>query len=84
MKEADAHISPSHEENDENFKKSVGDAEALVVLDRKVTSSIIQEMQKCEVIMSLSVGYDCIDVEAASRKRIPVCNDECWRSKNQH
>jgi D-3-phosphoglycerate dehydrogenase len=35
-------------------------------------------MERCKVIMMLSVGYDCVDVEAATEKLIPVCNTPAY------
>jgi D-3-phosphoglycerate dehydrogenase len=61
------------EENKE-LKKEVADALAVVVIARTLNAEIIEHMERCELILALSVGYDCIDIEAATRKCIPVCN----------
>jgi len=35
---------------------------------------MIEELTDCRLILALSVGYDCVDVKAATSKGIPVCN----------
>ena len=49
-------------------------AAALVVIDRRISRELLQGMQNAELIMTLSVGYDCVDVAAAGELGIPVSN----------
>jgi D-3-phosphoglycerate dehydrogenase len=35
-------------------------------------------MDRCKIILTLSVGYDCVDVEAATERLIPVCNTPAY------
>lgn len=39
-----------------------------------LTQQILEQLQYCQVIVRNGVGFDNIDVEAASRLSIPVCN----------
>jgi D-3-phosphoglycerate dehydrogenase len=61
-------------DNDEDLIEEVKDASAIVLIARNITPRIIDSLEKCELIQTLSVGYDCVDVAAATAKKIPVCN----------
>lgn len=37
-------------------------------------SALIDRLERCRIIVRAGVGYDQIDVEAAGRREIPVCN----------
>lgn len=65
-------------ENDEDLIKEARNASAIVLIARNITSQIIDSMEKCELILTLSVGYDCVDVTAATAKKIPVCNTPAY------
>lgn len=61
-------------ESDEELKNELRDASAVVVIARTINSGMIEAMQKCKLILALSVGYDCVDVRAATLKGIVVSN----------
>ncbi len=65
-------------ENDEDLINEVRDASAVVVIARKLSSEIIDAMESCKLILTLSVGYDCVDVRAATARGIPVCNTPAY------
>jgi len=73
-KKAQMRITPVRSESEEELKKEAKDASALVVIARKISPEIINTMEQCELILLLSVGYDCVDVKAASAQGIPVSN----------
>ena len=50
------------------------DADALMVVKAPITEKVINSLQKCRVILRYGVGFDVIDVDAATRKGIMVCN----------
>jgi D-3-phosphoglycerate dehydrogenase len=52
----------------------VKDAVAVVDIARKLTEEIIGAMERCKVILTLSVGYDCVNVGAATSRSIIVSN----------
>jgi len=72
--EANLKITYVQSEDDNDLIKEVRDASAVVLIARNINSSIIDSMAKCELILTLSVGYDCVDLTAATRKKISVCN----------
>jgi lactate dehydrogenase-like 2-hydroxyacid dehydrogenase len=39
-----------------------------------INKDIINKLKKCKVIVRIGAGYDSVDIEAAKRKRIAVCN----------
>lgn len=47
-------------------------ADAIIVRQGKITEQVVGASPKLKVIAKHGVGYDNIDVEAASRRRIPV------------
>ena len=51
-----------------------------------LTPEIIDQMKSCKLIVTLSIGYDHINLEAASRRGIYVCNvaDYCIEEVADH
>jgi len=72
--EIGAKIVPVYERDDKSFTRAIRDCCCIIVIDRKITKEMINALTDCRLILALSVGYDCVDVEAATRKGIPVCN----------
>jgi D-3-phosphoglycerate dehydrogenase len=60
--------------DDREFKEVIAAADALVVIDRPIRRDHLSVMQRCRIIQTLEVGYDFIDVEAATEKGIIVSN----------
>ena len=49
-------------------------ADALLVEYARITRPVIESLERCKVIVRYGVGYDNLDVEAASACRIWACN----------
>lgn len=50
-------------------------ADALIpYIDIPLTAAIIDRLDTCKVIVRAGVGFDHIDIEAAAKRGIPVCN----------
>jgi len=81
-REAGAKFVPFREFDEQKFKAAITDADALVLIDRPLTSGHIEVMKKCRIILALEVGYDFIDIGAATRRRIIVSNVPAY-CKNQ-
>ena len=79
-KEADAEVVSTLGMNDRDFQKAAGDAAAIAVIARHISSDIIDAMKRCELIMTFSVGYDCVDLAAATKAGIPVSNSPTYCS----
>lgn len=73
-REANAELVPFKELDEERFKEALAEADALVVIDRPVRAEHIEVMSRCRIILALEVGYDFIDLEAATCRGIIVSN----------
>ena len=73
-REAGARLVPFKGFKDERFMGEIADADALVLIDRPVRRAHIEVMKSCKIILALEVGYDFIDVAAATEKGIIVSN----------
>lgn len=62
------------------------DCDALIVQFSPVTRQVIEHLKNCKVIIRYAIGYDIIDVEAASEAGIVVCNvpDYCIDDVSTH
>jgi glyoxylate reductase len=55
--------------------QSAGDVEAIVCqLTDRIGEAVLASAPRLEVVATVSVGYDNVDVAAATRAGIPVCN----------
>ncbi len=52
----------------------VRDADYVITQFAPVNAAVIECMQKCTIIVRYGIGVDNVDVAAAERKGIPVCN----------
>ncbi len=61
-------------------------ADGLLVERAAITRRVIAGMERCQVMARYGVGYDCIDVEAATDAGIIVCNvpDYCVAEVADH
>lgn len=50
------------------------DAEILIVNKTSLTAEVISQLPKLQLICEAATGYDKIDIAAARRQGIPVCN----------
>jgi len=51
----------------------IGDADVLVVNMVKMTREVIQQLRSCKLIIRHGVGYDNVDIAAATEQGITVC-----------
>jgi phosphoglycerate dehydrogenase-like enzyme len=58
----------------EEHLRELGDTDFLVVGLEPVTAVCIARAAKLRLVQRLGVGYDNIDLDAATRRGIPVCN----------
>jgi D-3-phosphoglycerate dehydrogenase len=65
-------------EDNDKLRDAVRDAAVLVDIARPIGADVIDAMEQCQLILTLSVGYDCVDVECATRHGIPVCNTPAY------
>lgn len=62
------------------------DADAVLVQWAPITARVIAELERCRIISRLGIGYDMIDVEAATARGIAVANvpDYCTEEVAVH
>ena len=61
-------------ESEEEAINRLYDADAVICNLYHLSESIINRMEKCRIISRYGVGFDNVDVVAAGRKDIAVCN----------
>jgi len=74
LAEAGATVVSTEGMSDSRIVDEARDAAALVVIGRKITEEMIRSCRDCRLIMTLSVGYDVVDVSTATERGIPVSN----------
>jgi D-3-phosphoglycerate dehydrogenase len=64
----------------------VADADQVIAQFASINADVIQAMQKARVIVRYGIGVDNVDLEAARRRNIPVCNvpDYCIHEVADH
>ncbi len=73
-KEIDAEIVPFRDSDEQKFRAVIAAADALIVLDRPIRKEHFAVMPGCRIVLALSVGYDCIDLSAATERGVIVSN----------
>lgn len=70
----------------EEFIKVAAKADAVITADSKIDRSIIENLVKCKIIVRQGIGFDNIDIKAATEKNIIVCNvpDYCTDEVSDH
>jgi D-3-phosphoglycerate dehydrogenase len=58
----------------ENVLPLAGEADALLVNHIRVTPDVIAQLRRCRVIVRMGVGFDNVDLAAATAHGIYVCN----------
>jgi phosphoglycerate dehydrogenase-like enzyme len=62
-------------ESDADFNGEISDASALIVWHNcEIGARGIGSLRRCRALIRNGVGYDSIDVKAAAKRGIPVCN----------
>jgi D-3-phosphoglycerate dehydrogenase len=88
FRELGAEIVMEHCDTDEEFIALAGDADAIITVGsiRPVPRQVIEELELCRLISNTQIGYDSIDVEAATERGILVTNvpDYCVEEVSDH
>ncbi|MEA1910126.1 MAG: C-terminal binding protein [Spirochaetota bacterium] len=72
LKEIGAELVILDSEKKEDFNRGIADADALLVNLYPITKELISGLDRCKVISRYGVGYDNVDVGAATKKGIWV------------
>lgn len=71
---------------EEQILAAAGDADAVGLVYSKITAGMMDRMPKCKVLVRYGIGFDSIDVPAATQRGIVVCNlpDYCLKDVATH
>jgi Phosphoglycerate dehydrogenase and related dehydrogenases len=72
--------------NDQEVVDSCIDADGIIVAFYPIGRNIIEKLDRCKVIVRYGIGYDSVDIGAATEKGIVVCNipDYCFPEVATH
>src|SRR6476646_6741007 len=59
--------------DEDSIIAATSDADALLVNRAPITRRLIEHLHRCQVIVRKGVGYDVVDVPAATERGILVC-----------
>jgi D-3-phosphoglycerate dehydrogenase / 2-oxoglutarate reductase len=68
------HLDARQYKDPEQLAAVVGDADAVITQFAEVNSQVIAAMKQVRVIVRYGIGVDSVDLDAARRQGIPVCN----------
>jgi len=74
LKEADAELIVDDGEDENRYSKLISEADAIIPGRFEVTDKVLSAAKKCKIVAKAAVGYDNIDVEAATRHGVIVTN----------
>ncbi|MCL2851871.1 MAG: C-terminal binding protein [Defluviitaleaceae bacterium] len=82
----DAEIIYASKKDTETFIREGSDCDAVLVVYAEVERAFIESMSKCKIIVRTGIGYNNIDVNAASERGIFVANipDYCFGEVADH
>ena len=60
--------------NTEEIIEVAGDADGIGLVYSKIDENVLKELPKCKVIVRYGVGYDSVDLAAAGKRNVLVCN----------
>lgn len=86
LQAAGARFVPTRSASEDELAANVRDADAVVVGLAQVTPKVIEAMTRARVIVRYGVGYDSVNIPAATARGIPVCNvpDYCTDEVANH
>jgi D-3-phosphoglycerate dehydrogenase / 2-oxoglutarate reductase len=61
-------------DNDEEIIAKAADADAIITTDARITRRVLAKLPNLQVVVRYGIGYDTIDVEAATENHVLVVN----------
>ena len=62
----------------DELRTIVRDADILMFNDANISADVIAALENCKLIQRYGIGYDSVDLEAAGKKGIFVCNSPSY------
>ena len=86
LKPIDAEVVIENCSTEEEMIIACKDADGVLLDQAPMTARVIESLTKCKVISRYGVGYDNVDVEACTKKKIYVANvpDYCMEDVSDH
>lgn len=75
------HVIVYDDTDEKNFLEHASQAEIIVTKEMSVTSEMIAGLKNVQLIVEAGTGYNNIDLDAANKKHITVCNVPSYSSK---
>jgi D-3-phosphoglycerate dehydrogenase len=71
---------------DDEILELCQDADAVMTVYQNLSGKVISNLDNCKVIVRYGIGFDNVDIEAATKKGIKVCNipDYCMEEVATH
>ncbi|MGH2604669.1 MAG: C-terminal binding protein, partial [Dehalococcoidia bacterium] len=81
-----ARFVPTVATTEEELVANTREADALCVTSARISRRVIENLERCRVIVRYGVGFDVVDVEAATERGIMVCTmpDFCTEEVANH
>jgi D-3-phosphoglycerate dehydrogenase len=81
-----ARFVPTRAANEDELIANTRAADALCVTSARITRRVIEHLERCRVIVRYGVGFDVVDVDAATEHGIMVCTmpDFCTEEVANH
>ena len=81
-----ARFMPTVSANEDELVENTRRADALCVTAARITRRVIENLERCRVIVRYGVGFDVVDVDAATERGILVCTmpDYCTEEVANH
>ncbi|MDD5083111.1 MAG: NAD(P)-dependent oxidoreductase, partial [Dehalococcoidales bacterium] len=72
--------------NEDDIIRAARDADAIITAYAPITRKVLAALPRCQVVVRYGIGYDNIDVEAATENNIIVVNvpDYCFEEVSNH
>ena len=81
-----ARFLPTQSRSEEELIEKTREADVLCVRSARITRRVIESLTRCRAIVRYGVGFDVVDVEAATERGIMVCTmpDFCTEEVANH
>lgn len=81
-----ARFLPTVSANEQELIEHTRHADALCVISSRINRRVVESLERCRVIVRYGVGFDVVDVEAATERGIMVCTmpDFCTEEVANH
>jgi len=85
FEEMGAEFVKKHCQSEDEFIAFARDSDAIITVASllPVTRRVLESLERCRLIANTQVGFDCVDIEAATEQGILVANVpdycvDCW------